>query len=89
MKIVKMFIQRNCPYCRRALDYWLELKTDGLYEDIELEIIDELIERDLANSYNYYYVPSIYFQEEKYHEGVLEKKTLIDVLNRINQADEK
>lgn len=51
------------------------------YRDIDLQIIDESEQADLANSYDYYYVPSYYLEGKKMHEGVATKKKIAAVLD--------
>lgn len=79
---MRMFILKNCPHCKRAIGWIEELKRENSeYEKIEIELVDEEIDSDLANQYNYYYVPAIYDGEFKLHEGVATKngiKTIFD-----------
>ena len=70
MKKVKMFILENCPYCRDALRFINDLyKMDGRYRGVPLEKIDEKKHPDIADRYDYYYVPTFYVGEKKAHEG--------------------
>ena len=72
MKKITLFILANCPYCREALRYMEELyKTDARYRDIPLEKIDEGKSPEIANKYDYYYVPTFYVGEKKVHEGAV------------------
>jgi len=86
MPKLTLFIQETCPFCRRALSYIDELKKDGAYNEIELEVVDENIEKERADSFDYYYVPTFYLGDEKLHEGGIyqeEVKALFDdVLKR-------
>ena len=83
-----MFVQAGCPYCKRALAYWEELKQEAKYQAIEIELIDELREADLAATYDYYYVPTIFFKGKKLHEGALERAGLKVVLDVVIEDDE-
>ena len=38
---LKMFILKNCPYCKKARSYLDELLSKKEYQDIEIEYIDE------------------------------------------------
>jgi len=40
------------------------------YNELEIEIIDEVEQPELANQYDYYYVPTFYVDGKKLHEGV-------------------
>jgi len=69
MKKIKLFYLTNCPFCKKAFAYIEELKQREEYRDIEIETIEEEEFPDIANSYDYYYVPTFYIGEEKVHEG--------------------
>ena len=70
MKKVTMFTMESCPYCREALRFIEELyKRDKRYRDIPIEKIDEIKHPEIANKYDYYYVPTFYVGERKAHEG--------------------
>lgn len=71
MKKVLMMIQESCPYCRQALDMMDQLKeTYPQYKDVELRIADENQESALADTLDYYYVPTYFVEGRKVHEGV-------------------
>ncbi len=74
MKKLTLFIQPNCPFCKMALSYIDELKRDGKYAHIGIEVVDELVEVERADSYDYYYVPTFYLGDKKLHEGGIYKK---------------
>lgn len=86
MPKLTLFIQTTCPFCRRALGYIDELKQLDEYKNIEIETVDEIVEHERADSYDYYYVPTFYLGDEKLHEGGIYKdevKALFDdVLKR-------
>ena len=55
--------------------------TDARYNNIHFEIVDELVEVERADSFDYYYVPTFYLGEKKLHEGGIYKdevKALLD-----------
>ncbi|MDT8717194.1 thioredoxin family protein [Clostridium sp. 19966] len=82
MKDVLMFVQETCPYCRQALSWVKELKDENpAYNEIAITKIDENIEADLANSYDYYYVPTFYVDGEKLHEGAATKEKIKKVFD--------
>ena len=67
----------SCPYCRIA-HRWMDqiLRSKSEYENIEIEIIDEVRHQEIANKYNYWYVPTYYVGETKIHEGATSKKNI-------------
>ncbi len=70
MKDVKLFYLRNCPFCKKALRYIEELKArHPELAAIEIEMIEESEQVEVANSYDYYYVPTFYVGGQKVHEG--------------------
>ncbi|MFZ4456628.1 MAG: glutaredoxin family protein [Bacteroidales bacterium] len=82
MTNLTMFIQPRCPFCKNALKYIDELKKEeSKYNQINIELVDELIEVERADSFDYYYVPTIYLGDKKLHEGGIYKnevKALFD-----------
>lgn len=80
---MRMFILENCPHCKRALLWIEELKRQNPgYEKIEVELIDEQENSDLANQYDYYYVPAIYDCDVKLHEGVATKEGIKSIFDK-------
>jgi thiol-disulfide isomerase/thioredoxin len=83
MKKIKLFYQERCPFCIRAFKYINELKEENNeYNKIELERIDELIHPDIADKFDYYYVPTFYLNEEKVHEGGIKKDEVKAILDK-------
>ena len=71
MKPVLMFITSWCPYCKKAFSLMEELKkTNPEYSNIEVTVIDEELQPEIAKQYDYYYVPTYYVDGIKVHEGV-------------------
>ena len=70
MKELKVFILKGCPYCRIAL----EAIDNATFKDVNVVIIDERENPEVADKYDYYYVPSFYLDGVKIHEGVIDKK---------------
>ena len=61
MKPVKLFYQERCPFCKKALRYIEELKAEyPEFQPIEIEMIEETQHPDIADQYDYYYVPTFY-----------------------------
>lgn len=70
MKPVKLFYLKNCPYCKKALGYIENAcEADPALRAVEIEMIEESEQPDLADKYDYYYVPCFYVDGEKVHEG--------------------
>lgn len=83
MQKVTMFTMAGCPYCRAAHRWMEELMQEyPEYNDIELKIIDETEHPDIADRYDYYYVPTYYVGRDKVHEGVATKEKVHRVLER-------
>ena len=79
-----LFILHDCPFCKRALQYIHELKEEHPeFKKIELDIIDEQEQQELANSYDYYYVPTFYLGEKKLHEGGIYKNEVKDLFQSL------
>ncbi len=71
MKKILMFTMERCPYCMRARRWMEELEVENPgYAKLEIEIIDELEQPELADTYDYWYVPTYYVDGVKLHEGV-------------------
>jgi len=80
MEKVKMFVLPYCPYCIAALRWMDDLFADCPgYKELDIEIIDESAQPDVANRHDYYYVPTCYVGDRKLHEGAasLEKIKLV------------
>ena len=81
MKKLTYFYMRGCPYCRAA-DGWLnELRAeDPRYAAVEIERVEENEQRALADSYDYYYVPSFFIGSRKLHEGAATREKIKAVM---------
>ena len=82
MKTIKLFYLKDCPFCKKAFSYIDELKKKDSYKDIEFELIEESEEVELANQYDYYYVPTFYIDEEKIHEGGIFPNEVEEILKK-------
>ena len=82
MKPVLMFITDWCPYCKKAFSLMEELKkTNPKYTYIEVKVIDEELQPEIAKQYDYYYVPTYYVNGVKVHEGVPSKDIVCKVFD--------
>lgn len=80
MKPILMFVLKGCPYWKKALAWMEELKGENpKYKDIEVTIIEEKEQAELANQYDYFYVPAYYVDGIKVHEGAATK----DIIRKI------
>ena len=70
MKQLEIFYLSGCPYChsaRKAVEELLAENAD--YSSLSLRWIEETQESALADSRDYYSVPTIYFAGEKLYEA--------------------
>lgn len=82
MKPVRMFMFEACPHCQRALAWMEECKKENPeYANVQIEIIDEKRHPDIADQYDYYYVPCYFINENKVHEGAASKEIIRRVLS--------
>lgn len=83
MKKLMIFYQERCPFCKRAFNYIEELKKENSeYRKIPLELIEETLQPDYADTFDYYYVPTFYIDGEKVHEGGIKKEEVKEILDR-------
>lgn len=68
MNQLTIFVMQGCPYCRNAQRAVEELTAGGAYPEVAVEWIDENEQPEVAERYDYYYVPSVYAGEEKLYE---------------------
>lgn len=87
MKPVKLFYLRNCPFCKRALQYLASARAEHPeLATVPVETIEESDEPALADSYDYYYVPTFYVGDEKVHEGGIYPDEVEAVLRKALEA---
>ena len=68
--MIRMFYLTHCPYCKNAFRAIEELKSeDPRYAAIQIETIEESERMDIAEKYDYYYVPTMYIGDEKVYEA--------------------
>lgn len=74
MQEVTMFYLESCPYCKRARAFMDELKSETPgYADIPIKMVEERQQKELADQYDYYYVPCYYVGGQKVAEGAIDK----------------
>lgn len=70
MKEIKMFMFEGCPHCKKAREMMAALfEEHPEYKSVPLEMIDEKLHPDIADKYDYYYVPAFFVGGEKVSEG--------------------
>ncbi len=75
MKEITLFMLPNCPHCKLAFKLQDELRAERPeFSELNIKMIDESIEKELAGTFDYYYVPCYYIDGEKVHEGHAEKE---------------
>ena len=68
MKKVTIIKIEGCPYCKNAFKAIDLLKKS--YPAVEIEIIDENLQPNLAEKFtDYYYVPTMYVDGKKIYEA--------------------
>ncbi len=83
MKSIKLFYLRNCPYCKRALQYIEdEKRLHPEFGGLEIEMIEESENPEIADRYDYYYVPTFYIGERKEHEGGIFREEIEPLLRK-------
>ncbi len=81
MKKIMLFKLKYCGFCRQAIQYLNEILEDTpTYSNLEIELIDEGEQRARAKSYDYYYVPTFYIDQQKVHEGPVSKAQIEEIL---------
>lgn len=83
---LKLFVLHNCPYCIAVLGWIKKLKAENpKYEKIEIDLIEEKEQAELAATYDYYYVPTFYHGKTKLHEGGATKEKVAAVFEKYLQ----
>ncbi len=83
MTKLTLFYLKNCPFCKRALQYIEELKAEHeVLRTIDIELVEESEQPEVADCYDYYYVPTFYLGREKLHEGGIYKEEVEELLRK-------
>ena len=83
MKEVKMFMFEGCPHCKKAQELIEALKEKcNEYAQIKILSVDEKKDPQIADAYDYYYVPAFIVDEVKVHEGVPSEEKIRIVLDK-------
>lgn len=77
MQEVKMFMFDGCPHCRRAREMLDEIfAAHPEYAKVPLTVIDERLHPEIADKYDYYYVPTFFVGGVKMMEGAPSKPAI-------------
>lgn len=86
MKDVLMMMMAGCPHCRRANQMIEELMEEHEeYRSVSIRRVDENVDKALADSLDYYYVPTFFVDGIKRMEGVPKKEAVEAVLKEALQ----
>ena len=83
MKNVNFFYLKQCPFCKKAIRYIEELKAQ--YTElacVDIEMIEESEQADVADKFDYYYVPTFYVDGVKEHEGGIYPEEVEKILRK-------
>ena len=70
MKDLKIFYFPTCPYCKKAKQAVEELQEENpRCREIGINWINEHVDTELADRYDYYYVPTVFYGDEKLYEA--------------------
>ena len=83
MKPITYFYLKECPFCKKAFRYIEELKREHPeLQTVEIDTVEESEQPEIANRYDYYYVPTFYVDGKKVHEGGIFKEEMEAVLRK-------
>ncbi len=68
MEKLTIFYLEGCPYCRNAMRAVKELEAELGFDADRLEWVEERKNAALADRYDYYRVPSVFWGERKLYE---------------------
>lgn len=83
MKELTYFYLAGCPFCRAADRMIEELEAENPeFLKVPIKKIEERENSALANQYDYFYVPCLWIDKQKLHEGAASKEKLRAVLQQ-------
>ena len=82
MKPVKLFYLRTCPSARRRCAISKAKAAHPELAAVEIEMIEESERSDVADAFDYYYVPTFYVDGVKVHEGGIYPEEVEKILRR-------
>ncbi len=70
MKELTYFYLKNCPFCKKANRMIEDITAaEQRLAGVPIKRIEESEERELADSYDYFYVPCFFLGDRKLFEG--------------------
>jgi len=86
MKKITYFYLEACPYCKQARRWMDELLLQNPeYNALEIVQIEERKHPEIANKFDYYYVPTYYVDDVKVHEGAASREKIEMVFHMASQ----
>lgn len=83
MKQITLFYLENCPFCKKAMGSIDRLRAEHPeLAAVPVETIEESRHPEVADRYDYYYVPTFYLDGEKVHEGGIYPDEVERILRR-------
>lgn len=87
MKELTLFYFDGCPHCKNAFLWQDELfESHPEYKKVPLRLIDERREPRLADSFDYWLVPTYYLDGMKLCEGFTRKHNVEDAFKRAYES---
>lgn len=87
MKTVKLFYLKDCPFCRKAFRYIEQAQAaHPELAAVGIEAVEESERPDVADAYDYYYVPTFYIGDVKVHEGGVCPDEVEAILRKASEA---
>ena len=82
MKQITYFYLKSCPYCRQA-DLMIQelIRQEPKYSVISIQKIEEQEQADIADRYDYYFVPCLFVGQKKLMEGIPTPEKLRNVFS--------
>ncbi len=81
MKEITYFYLAGCPFCRKADKLIAELiEENPELAGIPITKIEETQNAEIAETYDYFYVPCLWIGKKKLHEGAATKEQIRKVL---------
>ena len=83
MKEIRMFMFESCPHCAKARKIISSiLASDPEYKNIPFVMIDEKLQPEEADKFDYFYVPCFFVGDEKVHAGPVDEDKLRAVFEK-------
>lgn len=87
MRELTYFYLDGCPFCRKADRILAQLREDDpALAAVPIRRVEESEQREIAEGYDYYFVPCLYLGDEKLHEGDPDEAGLRHALTRALNA---